>query len=70
MTNELAIFVNDFIVNKGIRKGFICDKLNCSNQALVKLFNKKNFTIQDANKILSTVGYKLDYNIIPISDKQ
>lgn len=66
MTNKLAIIVDDFINSKGIKKVWIAKQLGISQQLLTKLFNKKNFTIDDANRILSVIGYKIDYDIKPL----
>ena len=37
----------------------IADKLNIKPQGLTKLLNKKNFSFEDAQKILSAMGYNL-----------
>lgn len=37
----------------------IVDKLGIKPQGLTKLLNKKNFGFEDAEKILSAMGYKL-----------
>ena len=37
----------------------ITDKLNIKPQGLTKLLNKKNFSFEDAQKILSAMGYNL-----------
>lgn len=64
--NELAIVVDRYINNKGIKYNFISDKLGISRQALYNLLRKKNFNIDDANRILSVIGYKIDYDIKPL----
>lgn len=37
----------------------IADKINIKPQGLTKLLNKKNFGFEDAEKILSVMGYNL-----------
>ena len=37
----------------------IADKMNIKPQGLTKLLNKKNFGFEDAEKILSVMGYNL-----------
>lgn len=64
--NQLAILVDEYINSKGIKYNFISDKLGMSRQALYNLLRKKNFNIDDANRILSVIGYKIDYNIKPL----
>lgn len=66
MTNNLAIMVDDFINSKGIKKVWIAEQLKISQPYFQKLMNKKNFTIDDANRILSVIGYKIEYDIKPL----
>lgn len=55
---ELAQAVNEIIKESGIKKTFISEKLGISRQALDNMMSKKHFSIDDANKILSLIGYK------------
>lgn len=64
--NKLAILVDEYINSKGIKYNFISDKLGISRQALYQLLRKKNFNVDDANRILSVIGYKIDYDIKPL----
>lgn len=66
MTNTLAIIVNDFIDSKGIKKVWIAEQMGISQQLFQRIMNKKNFTIDDANRILSVIGYKIEYDIKPL----
>lgn len=54
---ELSKAIDDLIQQNGIKKTWLADKLGISRQALDKMFNKKFFSLDDANKILSTIGY-------------
>lgn len=64
--NQLALLVDEYINSKGIKYNFISDKLGISRQALYQLLRKKNFSIDDANRILAVIGYKIDYDIKPL----
>lgn len=66
--NQLSKFVDDFINSKGIKKVWIAEQLGVSQQLLYRLQNKKNFNIDDANRILAVIGYKIDYDIKPKQD--
>lgn len=57
---ELAQAVNEIILQSGIKKTFISEKLGISRQALDKLLDKKNFSLEDANKILSIINYSAE----------
>ena len=61
MTNkDLRDMVNQIIKDNGIKKSFIADRLGVSKQALDHLLNKKQFSIDDANKVLTIIGYEVD----------
>ncbi len=57
---ELARAVNEIILQSGVKKTFISEKLGISRQALDKLLDKKNFSLEDANRILSTINYSAE----------
>lgn len=61
MTNkDLSALVNQTIKDNGINKTFISDKLGVTRQQIDNLLNKKQFSIDDANKILNIIGYEID----------
>lgn len=55
---ELARAVNEIILQSGVKKTFISEKLGISRQALDNMMSKKHFSIDDANRILSLIGYE------------
>ena len=67
---ELAQAVNDIIIQSGIKKTFLSDKLGISRQALDNMLAKKHFSIDDANKILSLIGYTVETSIKKIENIQ
>lgn len=69
--NNLQIIVDDFINNSGYKKVWIAEQLGITQQTLNKrLHVKKNFTIQDANKILNIIGYEINYTIDKINKNE
>lgn len=60
---ELSQAIDDLILNSGIKKTFISEKLGISRQALDNMMTKKHFSIDDANKILNIIGYETETNI-------
>lgn len=56
--DELVKAVNDAISESGYKKSYIADKLEISRQGLSNLLAKQNFSLDDANKILSVIGYE------------
>lgn len=60
---ELAQAVNGAIAESGIKKYFIAEKMGISRQAFTNFMNKSNFSIDDANKILSIIGYETETKI-------
>lgn len=45
------------------RKVMYAKKLGIHKQTLNNMFKKTNFSLDDANKILNAIGYKLDTKI-------
>lgn len=66
--NELAKAVDVFLYVNNIKKVEVAEKLGLTKQRFHTLINKSNFTIDDANKILSVVGYKVKFEIVPDTD--
>lgn len=66
MNSKLALMVDDFINSRGVKKIWIAEQLEISQPYFQKLMNKKNFTIDDANRILQPLGYKIVYDIKPL----
>ena len=65
MTNkDLASLVDDTIKNTGVTKMHIANKLGISRQAFDKLLDKKQFSVDDANKILNIIGYNIENVVI------
>lgn len=68
MTNkDLIKIVDNILKDYCINKSLLAKKMNISRQALDKLMNKKNFSVDDANKILNFLN--LEVTDIKISDK-
>lgn len=65
MTNkDLANLVDSTIKETGVTKMHIANKLEISRQAFDKLLDKKQFSIDDANKILNVIGYNIENVLI------
>ncbi|WP_143322623.1 helix-turn-helix domain-containing protein [Clostridium sp. HBUAS56010] len=67
--NELATIVDDYISSKGIKYQFIADKIGLSKQGLYSLMRKKNFSLDDANRILAAIDCQFDMIIKPKQNK-
>lgn len=65
MTNkDLANLVDNTIKETGVTKMHIANKLGISRQAFDKLLDKKQFSVDDANKILNIIGYNIENVVI------
>lgn len=64
--NELALIVENFIESKGVRKTFVADEIGISYSYFQNLLGKKNFTVDDANRILAALDHQIEVNIVPI----
>lgn len=61
MTNkDLANIVNNTIINSGVTKIHIAKKLGVSRQQIDNLLSKKNFSLDDAEKLLNPIGFTID----------
>ena len=61
---DLVKAVNEAIKESGIKKSFIAEKLGISKQAFTHFMDKTNFSIDDANKILSVINKKVIAEIV------
>lgn len=55
---ELRDSIKEVIEENGTKKSWIAQKLGICNQNVNNLLNKKNISLDDANKILNLMGYK------------
>ena len=56
---QIVIEIKKLMLEKQISQREIAERLNIKPQGLTKLLNKKNFGFEDAQKILSAIGYDL-----------
>lgn len=56
---QLLIELKKLMLETKITQREIAAKLNIKPQGLTKLLNKKNFSFEDAQKILAVMGYDL-----------
>ena len=55
---ELRQAVDERIKESGYKKSWIADQLGISRQGFSNLLNKSNFSLDDANKILTGINKK------------
>lgn len=55
---ELRQAVDETIKESGYKKSWIADQLGISRQGFSNLLNKSNFSLDDANKILTIINKK------------
>ena len=56
---QIVIEIKKLMLETKMSQREIADKMNIKPQGLTKLLNKKNFGYEDAEKILSVMGYNL-----------
>ena len=56
---QLLIEIKKVMLDAKITQREIADKLGIKPQGLTKILNKKNFSFEDAQKILEAMGYHL-----------
>lgn len=60
---ELSQAVEKIIAESGVKKIWLSEKMGISNQNFNRLMNKKNFSLDDANKVLNPIGYHANISI-------
>ena len=65
---QIVIEIKKLMLEKQISQREIAEQLNIKPQGLTKLLNKKNFGFEDAQKILSAMGYDLIIDFEQIAD--
>lgn len=62
--DQIVVEIKKLMLEDHISQREIAEKLNIKPQGLTKLLTKKNFGFEDAQKILSAMGYQLviDFN--------
>lgn len=56
--NDLVNAIKGAIAESGYKKSYIAEKMGISRQAFTNFMNKSNFSLDDANRILSIIGYE------------
>ena len=69
---QLIIEFKKILLDKKISQREVAQRLNITPQALTKILNKQNFSFDDMEKLLHTVGYDMDIDFVPAttSDKE
>ena len=56
---QLQVEIKKLLLDESTSQRVLADRLGIKPQGLTKLLNKKNFSFDDALKILSALGYDL-----------
>jgi predicted transcriptional regulator len=56
---QVVVEIKKLMLENHISQREIAEKLNIKPQGLTKMLTKKNFGFEDAQKILSAMGYQL-----------
>ena len=63
---QIVIEIKKLMLEKQVSQREIAERLNIKPQGLTKLLSKKNFGFEDAEKVLSALGYNL---VLDFSEK-
>lgn len=64
LVNELK----KVMIDTGTKQVDIANRLEVPKQAVTKIFNKKNLTCDDMQKMLALMGYQLEINFKKIEE--
>ena len=56
---QVVLEIKKLMLEKKVSQRQIAERLNITPQGFTKLINKKNFSFEDAQKILNSMGYQL-----------
>ena len=62
LVNELK----KVMIDTNTKQVDIANMMNVPKQAVTKIFNKKNLTCDDMQKLLSLMGYELHVEFVPV----
>lgn len=62
--DQIVVELKKLMLESGITQREISEKLNIKPQGLTKLLSKKNFGFEDAEKVLSAMGYRLAIDFV------
>lgn len=66
ITAPLAKMVDEHITSLGLRKNWVAENMGIPYTNFQRSMRKKHFTVDDANRILNSLGYEISYQITPI----
>ena len=64
--DQLVNELKKVMIDTNTKQVDIANMMNVPKQAITKIFNKKNLTCDDMQKLLSLMGYKLRIDFIPV----
>ena len=66
LVNELK----KVMIDTNTKQVDIANMMEVPKQAITKIFNKKNLTCDDMQKLLSLMGYELHIDFLPVESKE
>ena len=61
--NDLRQAVEKAVDDSGVKKSYIAEQINMTNQYYSRHMSKKNFSLDDAQKILDVLGLQVTASI-------
>ena len=66
LVNELK----KVMIDTNTKQVDIANMLEVPKQAVTKIFNKKNLTCDDMQKLLACIGYELEFEFVPVGNEE
>ena len=64
--DQLVNELKKVMIDTNTKQVDIANMMNVPKQAITKIFNKKNLTCDDMQKLLSLMGYELRIDFVPV----
>jgi len=68
--NQLVSELKKVMIDTNTKQVDIANMMNTSKQTITKLFNKKNLTCDDMQKLLLFMGYELHIDFLPVKNEE
>ena len=68
--DQLVNELKKVMIDTNTKQVDIANMMNVPKQAITKIFNKKNLTCDDMQKLLSLMGYELHIDFSPVEQRE
>ena len=68
--DQLVNELKKVMIDTNTKQVDLANMMNVPKQAVTKIFNKKNLTCDDMQKLLALMGYELKFDFVPVGTEK